>query len=100
MTDDFDPSVARSRETYVTGRDWLYVAILLNASLYLVGVFVAGIVIGNHTAWALALVTVGVCYIAPMMQLALPEQRAANLVFVALSIALGIAAGVALLIGG
>lgn len=100
MTDDFEQSVARSRETYVTGRDWLYIAILLNSALYLAGVFIAGIVTSHHVAWQMALITMGVCYISPMMQLALPEQRAANFIFILLSIALGIAAGVALLIGG
>jgi len=35
-----------------------------------------------------------------MMQLALPEQRAANFAFIVLSIVLGISAGIALLIGG
>lgn len=100
MTDDFAASVARSSETYVTARNWLYIAILLNSALYLVGVFTAGIVTGNHVAWQVALITSAICYISPTMQLALPEHRAANFVLAVLSVALGVAAGVALLIGG
>lgn len=77
-------------------RRFLYVAIILNSALYLVGVFIAGLVTNHPEAWRLALTALGVCYISPSVQIALPKAMVLNIGIVALSIVLAVCAGVAL----
>lgn len=79
-----------------------YVGALLNSAIYLACVFFAGIVVGDPLAWKLALAAMGVTYlshVAGMRAAVLQSGRwitVSNAVVIA-SIAIGIAAGVALL---
>lgn len=75
---------------------FLYIAIILNSALYLVGVFIAGLVTNHPEAWRLALTALGVCYISPSVQIAFPKAMALNIGIVSLSIVLAVCAGVAL----
>lgn len=56
-------------ESPMDERPYLYIAILINSALYLTGVFVAGLMLGNGWAWKLALLTAGLCYLSYMVQL-------------------------------
>jgi succinate dehydrogenase hydrophobic anchor subunit len=78
---------------------------LLNSALYLLCVFVAGIVTGHPIAWKLALIAMGVTYVSHIvgmrvanMEYAERDQvRPLTSAIVWLSILLGAAAGVDLL---
>lgn len=72
--------------------------VLINSALYLNGVFVAGLVEGNLWAWKLALAAFGVTYLSYLAQF-IREGSILAVGAVWLSIALGAAAGLALLIG-
>lgn len=77
------------------------VGALINSALYLACVFIAGIVTAHPIAWKLALVAMGVTYLQHLTTLPdpsgwLPTLRF-RLIMVLLSIALGLAAGIALL---
>jgi uncharacterized protein (DUF486 family) len=103
MTDDFEQSQARQLEqdrAAAAEHRLLIIALLINSALYLTGAFIAGLMLGNRIAWLCALTSAGLCYIGPMFQLAAPAQRTYALVIVVLSIVFGVAAGVALLVGG
>ncbi len=82
---------------------WLYVAAILNSALYLVGVFLAGVATGNKLAWSLALVTMGLCYFAPVLQIAWPRPTGAQSILLAAvvlwSLTIGTAAGWVLVFG-
>lgn len=70
---------------------------LVNSALYLVCVFVAGLVTGHPAAWKLALVAMGVTYLSHYAQLIPGVPRASCIAIVALSIFIGMSAGVNLL---
>lgn len=78
----------------------LIVAIIVNSALYIGMVFTAGLVTHNETAYILAIVTAGLCYVAPLVQVSWPGHRAIETVLVLISIASGLVACLALLIGG
>jgi hypothetical protein len=77
--------------------------LMLNSALYLSGCFAAGLLLGNRFAWTLALAALGAAYLSYLAHLVtehLPLQH--NLYAVTLtwlSIALGVLAGVVLLVG-
>lgn len=70
---------------------------LINSALYLLCVFVAGIVTGHPVAWKLALVALGVTYISHIAQIGPLVSRDWCMGIVVLSVALGATAGVDLL---
>lgn len=86
---------------------------MLNAALYLAGVFVAGLMMHNTEAWMLALLTAGVTYLSylaavprlhyrdgydPTPMIVTPQwQRDVQRLLTVCSIGLGIAAGLVLL---
>ena len=59
---------------------------------------VAGLIYGNRMAVALALADLGVSYIAATVQMAAPSRRMVALVLLALSIVLGVSAGLYLVL--
>lgn len=83
--------------------NYAFVGAMLNSALYLVAVFAAGQVHGNVWAWKSAIAAMGVTYLSYLAQCAWQADQG-NVVlhkvsnaFVWLSIALGVAAGLALL---
>lgn len=94
QTDDFftDTGPSTRRQTIVA------VAMILASALYLSGVFTAGLMLGNRTAWLLALATMGICYLTALVQLAAPNARTVALALTAWSILLGFIAGLVLLV--
>jgi ABC-type proline/glycine betaine transport system permease subunit len=76
---------------------------MLNSALYLIAVFVAGIVTGHDGAWQLAIFALGLTYVSYTVSLwipAFPESflvRALHVVSALLSIVIGLFAGLALL---
>lgn len=72
---------------------------ILNSALYLTAIFVAGIVTGDKLAWILAIVTMGVVYVAVLWQMMLPTDRLGAAIWLALSVVLGFAAGLAVIWG-
>lgn len=86
--------------------------IQINSALYLAGAFVAGLVVDNPLAWKLALAAIGVTYLSYLAQMprmqprpeyrfdptpeAIYPPRIVGIVLVVASIALGAAAGIAL----
>lgn len=77
---------------------------MINSALYLIGVFIAGIITHNPAAWKIALFTAALCYLSALAQAIIPaDSRIYGWVvtgFVAASVAFGAAGGIALLIGG
>jgi hypothetical protein len=76
-----------------------FVGALLNSALYLVSVFVAGLMTGHKFAWQCAVVAMGVTYLSHVAQLVelTPRVLTADRLIM-FSVALGIAAGLALLV--
>lgn len=75
---------------------------ILCSALYLSGAFFAGLVSGNIVAWQCALAAMGICYISYMAQCGFPATyrwQVASGAIAAASIVLGVASGVALLLG-
>ena len=68
----------------------------LNSALYLTGCFIAGIITNDHIAWKLALAATGITFIAYATALNGHDRTAGGASLA--SIALGVAAGVALLV--
>lgn len=75
----------------------LVIGALLNSALYLTAIVAAGLVGGNEIAVRLAIATLGVNYLAYLAQWSRPDLRWLGTVNGLASIALGAAAGVALL---
>lgn len=75
----------------------IFAGVLLYGSLYLIGVFAAGVVWHVPVASKLALIDAGVVYLSFLMQTLGADERAVNLA-VGLTIGLGILAGAMLLI--
>lgn len=82
----------------------LYVAVLVSSSLYLVGVFIAGLVTGVPLAWKGALITLGLSYLTFLLQTleVAPHERETFrklvAVLVMITIVLGAVSGLALLV--
>jgi len=74
------------------------VGLLINSALYLSGCFIAGLVTGNPWAWKMSLATMGVTYLCYWFQAdtALPPLVVKFTVI--LSICMGAAAGIGLLV--
>lgn len=74
-------------------------AIIVNSALYLAGCIAAGLATGNRAAWALAITDAGVLYLGYLLRLEAPTvfSRVAWL-WLACTIAFGVAAGLALLL--
>lgn len=70
---------------------------MLNSALYLLCVFVAGIVTGHPGAWRMAVIAMGVTYISHYLQIIPGISRDLCTGVVVASIAIGAAAGVDLL---
>ena len=66
---------------------------------YLIGIGVAGLAWGNKNAVFLAIATAGVTYLSYFGQATFPEAAKANMSAVALTIVLGLFAGVSLIVG-
>jgi hypothetical protein len=75
----------------------LHVAILVNSALYITGVFTAGIWLDRPLAVFCAIATAAVCYIAPVVQAMLPKENALHFGLMAISIIVGAAGAVALI---
>lgn len=76
---------------------WTTIGVLLNSALYLAGVFVAGLVMGNPYAWKFSLCSAGITYLSYLAGLnAIP--RWIVMLLVCSSIAAGTVAGLALLV--
>ena len=73
------------------------VGVLLNSSLYLTGVFIAGLYTGNSLAWKMALVSFGVAYASYLAQFLVPEKNSLIGFLILLSILSGFVAGVSLI---
>lgn len=77
----------------------LGISVIVSGTLYLVGIMVAGLVYGERFPVMLAVLGLGVNYIAGTVQIAAPHHRAWQLILLALSIVVGAWAGLDLLIG-
>lgn len=75
----------------------LAAGLIVNAALYLLCVFTAGIVTGNAWAWKLALVAMGVTYLSYFGQIVYADYWRTNAGLVVLSVLLGAASGFVLL---
>jgi hypothetical protein len=75
----------------------LHYAILVNSALYITGVFVAGIWLDRPLAIFMAIATAAVCYIAPVVAALLPKENALNFGLMVMSIIVGAAGAVALI---
>lgn len=71
----------------------------VNSALYLAGVFVAGLVLGNHGAVYAVIATAGVTFLSYVFQLGWGEKRKACVVVSLATIVAGAASGILLLIG-
>ena len=71
---------------------------LLNSALYLSFVAWVGIMTGHHRAVYLAIAAMGVTYLGYVAQISLPESQKVYAPVIGISIALGLAAGVSLLV--
>jgi hypothetical protein len=71
--------------------------VLVNSAIYLVGCFMAGMVLHNGVAWRLALASMGLSYCSYVVQLIEPVPMRAVLFVTGASFVIGIAAGLALL---
>lgn len=71
--------------------------LVANAAIYVVLVFVAGILKGNDYAWKLSIACAGFTYISYMVQVSFPDYRSAVLLAFGASVGLGALAGLALL---
>ena len=81
------------------------IGVLLNSALYLIGCFVIGLVLQRIVVCELAVATAGLAYLGYYAQLRhsfqpQPLIMTAALTFVAISMVLGVAAGLAIFIGG
>lgn len=74
------------------------VGLLLNSALYLSGVFIAGLVTGNPWAWKMSLAAMGVTYLCYWFQADTQLPPMAIRITVILSIVMGAAAGIGLLV--
>lgn len=72
---------------------------MLNSALYLISVFVAGLVWQYHNTVILAVASMGVTYLSYFAQVLPAPPRIAILTLVGLSIVLGGGAGITLLMG-
>lgn len=90
----YDPDYAPSSVVYIQSEatNMLLVAIVLNSALWCIGIFGAGIVWNHPIASMLAILTVGTCYVAPVMQVQFPHRRDVAAVFAYLSILFGVLA--------
>jgi len=77
-------------------RPYLVAGTILSGTVYLLGAFIAGMALDNKLAWASALAALGLNYITYSAQIAgyRPAAVFANII----SIALGLGAGLALLL--
>jgi len=75
-----------------------FFGLVVNSALYLLMVFVAALVLGNRTAMYLSIVTAGICYLAYAAEM-VPASQFTLRLLMALSIAAGACAGLALLFG-
>src|ERR1700749_1013271 len=106
QTDDFSPSISRQMDDAdrdyqqaVANQTFLMVRGLIRSTLYLTAVFTAGLLTGHEHAWQMAIFTMGLCYIAPFVQITFPTQKALAMLLVAASIVAGVIAGLSLLVG-
>ena len=79
-------------------RGFLVVHGFINSALYIVGVFVAGLVWDHHAAVIGSLVTAALCYLAALVQLSVPTDRQTATLLVGLSIFAGALSGLGLLV--
>lgn len=83
----------------------MIIGVYLWGALYTTGIFVAGLMFGNHAALYLALVSAGAAYLAQFAGALvfndppISQAWAANAGFTLVAILAGIGAGVALIIG-
>lgn len=77
----------------------LSVSVILSGTLFLVMVVIAGLLWNLKLPVFLAIADLGVNYIAATVQLASPSSKMATLILLALSIVLGVCAGIYLMKG-
>lgn len=65
----------RAADLGIQNQRLLSIAAILNSALVLTAIFVAGLHLGNALAWKLAVCTMALAYIGPMVQLQFPTQR-------------------------
>lgn len=90
--------VYRNNRFYGDDRSLILIAGIINSALYLIGVFVAGLLTNHPRAWALALITAGLCYLSALVQITFPSWRAIASALVLWSIICGVLAGFAVLL--
>lgn len=78
----------------------LVVGLYISASLYLTGCFVVSLFVQHGQGWKPALGSVAAAYCAYSVQVMFPDCRRAAAVFVIVSQAWGLAAGIIVLFGG
>ena len=76
-------------------RSFLFVHGFINSALYIVGVFVAGLVWENHVAVVLSILTAAMCYFTAFVQLAAADRQIA-IILVGASLGVGALAGISL----
>jgi hypothetical protein len=69
----------------------------VTSALYLIFVFVAGVIFGPPWVYRGAIVAMGLCYLCPLVQVMLPTQRVLAAVLFCASIMAGVAAGLHLI---
>lgn len=52
----------------MTDRDWIILGLLLNSALALIGIFVAGLVLGVPVAWKMAIASAALIYFLYLFQ--------------------------------
>lgn len=80
----------------------LVVGIYINSALYLIGVFVASAFINHGTAWKLVVLSAGLSFLSYTGQVCFTEKsdRYITASVTAMSVAAGLAGGIAVVLGG
>jgi len=82
-------------------RSFLFIHGFINSALYIVGVFIVGLVWNHHPAVILSVATAALCYLAAFVQLTWPPRDSASTILsgtiVVASIIVGAFAGLSLL---
>lgn len=93
---DFERDLWFTDEEIHPMRTLLVIASIINSALILSAIFIAGLMTNNGPAWKLAICTMGLCYVAPTVQLMFPAQRLIAMVLVGASVIFGLMALIAI----
>ena len=99
---DYDPSRPTAPQ-FSEAQRFVMISTIINSALYCLCIVIAGVIWGNSLAVLLAIATLGVSYLCTTVQtvfdLNAPLVRLLVLVLLAISIATGVSAGLALILG-